>query len=159
MAATEAGALLTEAHRLAQARLGGQVASQSLAAWNLVDIETLTATTGTWLQVSVPLIKAQHRQSAVIAADYLRKTGATAEQVAAWMDAETWFTAAEAKAAGFVDEIEGAADGDKSARWNLSAYANAPKPAEPDAGALLAEQADRQQRLNRSRLGALIPRI
>lgn len=63
---------LTEAHRLAQARLGGQVASQSLAAWNLVDIENLTATTETWLQVSVPLIKAQHRQSAVIAADYLR---------------------------------------------------------------------------------------
>jgi ATP-dependent Clp protease protease subunit len=92
-----------------------------------------------------------------IAADYIRKTSATAEQVAAWMDAETWFTAAEAKAAGFVDQIDGAGDADKSARWNLSAYANAPKPAEPEAAALLAEQADRQHRLNRSRLALLRP--
>ena len=90
-----------------------------------------------------------------IAADYIRKTSATAEQVAAWMDAETWFTAAEAKAAGFVDQIDGAGDADKSARWNLSAYANAPKPTEPEAAALLAEQADRQHRLNRSRLALL----
>ena len=92
-----------------------------------------------------------------IAADYIRKTSASAEQVAAWMDAETWFTAAEAKAAGFVDQIDGAADADKSARWNLSAYANAPKPAEPEVAALLAEQADRQHRLNRSRLALLQP--
>ena len=92
-----------------------------------------------------------------IAADYIRKTSASAEQVAAWMDAETWFTASEAKAAGFVDQIDGAGDADKSARWNLSAYANAPKPTEPEAAALLAEQADRQHRLNRSRLALLQP--
>ena len=91
-----------------------------------------------------------------IAADYIRKTSATAEQVAAWMDAETWFTAAEAKAAGFVDQIDGAGDADKSARWNLSAYANAPKQEEPDSSQL-AEQADRQHRLNRSRLAMLQP--
>lgn len=96
-----------------------------------------------------------------IANDYARKTGASAEQIAAWMDAETWFTATDAKAAGFIDEITGAADDSKAARWNLSAYSNAPKPADPppaDAAAL-AEQADRQHRLNRSRLALLHPRI
>jgi len=95
-----------------------------------------------------------------IAADYARKTGASTEQIAAWMDAETWFTAEEAKAAGFVDEISGAApDTSKAAsRWNLSAYANAPKPATPPAApdpAELAAQAERQHRLNRSRLALL----
>lgn len=93
-----------------------------------------------------------------IAADYMRKTGADAEQVAAWMDAETWFTAEEAKEAGFVDAIVKADDAKKSARWNLSAYANAPKPAEPEAD--LTAQAKRLQQLNRSRLEAsLLSRI
>jgi len=100
-----------------------------------------------------------------IAGDYARKTNASAEQIAAWMDAETWFTAAEAQAAGFVDQIDGAADdgkaADKAARWNLSAYANAPKPAAPDQAALAAqaeaEAADRLSRLNRGRLEALLP--
>ena len=36
---------------------------------------------------------------------YSAKSGQTSEQIQAWMDAETWFTAEEAKAAGFVDEI------------------------------------------------------
>jgi ATP-dependent Clp protease protease subunit len=79
-----------------------------------------------------------------IAADYMRKTKASAEQVKAWMDAETWFTAQEAQAAGFIDAIEpntqaGDATEDaaqaSAARWNLSAYANAPKPATPAAPA------------------------
>ena len=93
-----------------------------------------------------------------IANDYARKTGAKADQIAAWMDAETWFTAEEAKAAGFVDEVTGSADDSKAARWNLSAYANAPKPKEPaePGQSELDAQADRQQRLNRSRLDALL---
>lgn len=41
-----------------------------------------------------------------IAGTYSRKTGAPVEDMAALMDAETWFTAAEAKAAGFIDEID-----------------------------------------------------
>jgi ATP-dependent Clp protease protease subunit len=94
-----------------------------------------------------------------IAADYARKTGAGVEQIASWMDAETWFTAEEAKAAGFVDEITGAAgDANKAAsRWNLSAYANAPKAADPPQPdpAELAAQAERQHKLNRSRLALL----
>lgn len=104
-----------------------------------------------------------------IAADYTRKTGKAADQVKTWMDAETWFTAQEAADAGFVDEVfvasqaaEGAAPA-ASARWNLSAYANAPKvqpPAQPPKDDNnLAELAARQQRLNRSRLALLQHRI
>jgi ATP-dependent Clp endopeptidase proteolytic subunit ClpP len=36
---------------------------------------------------------------------YAAKSGQSAEQIQEWMDAETWFTAAEAQAAGFVDEV------------------------------------------------------
>lgn len=36
---------------------------------------------------------------------YVAKSGQSPEQVQAWMDAETWFTAAEALAAGLIDEI------------------------------------------------------
>lgn len=96
-----------------------------------------------------------------IAGDYQRKTGATAEQVVAWMDAETWFTAEEAKDAGFVDQVLSASQSGNSTqanagRWNLSAYANAPKqaPQRPTA-AELAAQAQRVARLNRSRLELL----
>ena len=38
-------------------------------------------------------------------AAYAAKSGQEPEQIGAWMDAETWFTAAEAKDAGFVDEV------------------------------------------------------
>jgi ATP-dependent Clp endopeptidase proteolytic subunit ClpP len=36
---------------------------------------------------------------------YAAKSGQTPEQIQQWMDSETWFTAQEAKDAGFVDEI------------------------------------------------------
>jgi ATP-dependent Clp endopeptidase proteolytic subunit ClpP len=36
---------------------------------------------------------------------YAAKSGQSAEQITEWMDAETWFTAAEAQAAGFIDEV------------------------------------------------------
>lgn len=76
---------------------------------------------------------------------YVDRTGQGADQVAAWMAAETWFTAQEAVDAGFADSIADAAP-KASASWNLSAYAKAPampKPgpqpehAKADAGALL----------------------
>lgn len=92
-----------------------------------------------------------------IAADYAKKTGKTLEQMHAWMDAETWFSAAEALDAGLVDAIDpnSKADSKNSAQWNLSAYANAPKPQDPapDIAALAAAQ---QQR-NRNRLRLLTP--
>jgi len=66
--------------------------------------------------------------------DYTAKTGKDEEQVRAWMDAETWFTAAEAKAEGFIDSIVSAESKAKNT-WNLSAFAKVPDqlkaPADP----------------------------
>jgi ATP-dependent protease ClpP protease subunit len=57
--------------------------------------------------------------------DYVKKTGKTADEVAAWMNAETWFTAQEALDNRFVDTVT---ENKKiENKWNLSAYANAPK--------------------------------
>jgi len=56
--------------------------------------------------------------------DYMKKTGKDAEQIAAWMDAETWFTAAEALENGFVDRLAAAPKAKNT--WNLAAFGNAP---------------------------------
>jgi len=72
-------------------------------------------------------------------AEYVRKTGATAEQVQTWCEAETWFTGQEAVDAGFADALTGAVDGAAqpaakaaSRHWRLSAYGHAPKLPKPD---------------------------
>lgn len=41
----------------------------------------------------------------VLVATYEQKSGQTSDAIKEWMDAETWFTAAEALAAGFIDEV------------------------------------------------------
>jgi ATP-dependent protease ClpP protease subunit len=106
-----------------------------------------------------------------IAATYMKKTGATLAQVQAWMDAETWFTCQEALDAHFIDAIEpntqqgDMAEDAQQNRWNLSAYANAPKPQPraapaPDPAALAAELAAKaatQHQANRNRLRLFVP--
>lgn len=69
---------------------------------------------------------------------FVDRTGQSAEQVSQWLAAETWFTADEAVAAGFADRVAEAAP-KAQARWDLSAYANAPQlpadlaaPQQPD---------------------------
>ena len=65
-----------------------------------------------------------------IIADYKRKCGASQEQVVAWMDATTWFTAQEALDAKLIDAIDPntkQAKDNPAAKWNLAAYPNAPK--------------------------------
>lgn len=57
--------------------------------------------------------------------DYTAKTGKDEAQIRAWMDAETWFTAAEAKEHGFVDSITTAPAAKNT--WNLAAFDKAPK--------------------------------
>lgn len=106
-----------------------------------------------------------------IAATYVRATGCTPAQAQAWMDAETWFTAAEALQAKFIDTVAAASQREgttsaqaRAAAWNLSAYANAPKPQpgqaereatlEADRTATLARAAAVQQN-NRNRLRLL----
>ena len=101
-----------------------------------------------------------------IVSDYARVCGATAEQIVAWMDAETWMTADEAVANGFArlavepdgdeggddtdDDGDGAKPTKNATRWNLSAYQRAPKaliqpaaPPAPDWAALHANNARR----------------
>lgn len=68
---------------------------------------------------------------AELVADYARQTGNDAEQIKAWLDAETWFTADEAVQNGFADRI--AESGKAAARWNLAAFDRAPElPVEPE---------------------------
>lgn len=88
-----------------------------------------------------------------IASDYANKTGATPDQVTAWMDAETWFTAQEALDAGFIDAIDANTKNEKAqAKWNLSAYANAPvQEAEQEAPDVEA-QTKQQIQMNKNRL-------
>lgn len=66
-----------------------------------------------------------------IADDYVARTGRERSEIIAWMDAETWMTAEQAKERGFADEVVEVVSGTKNlADWDLSAYANAPKPEE-----------------------------
>lgn len=75
----------------------------------------------------------------VLAAQYAAKTKQSAADCLAMMDAETWLTAEEAIAAGFVDDAAPVIKAD-ARKWNLAAYQKAPpgkpetapKPAEPD---------------------------
>lgn len=60
-----------------------------------------------------------------IVTDYTNKTGKEEQQIVDWMNAETWFTAAEAIEHGFVDRMAPAASKTKNT-WNLAAFAKAP---------------------------------
>ena len=62
---------------------------------------------------------------------YEAKSPATSEQIKDWMADETWFTAADAKEAGFVDEVIGVESDDEAlasvaATFDLSIYAHVP---------------------------------
>lgn len=59
-----------------------------------------------------------------IVTDYVNKTGKPAAEIAAMMDAETWFTAAAAIEAGFVDGLAATAAKVENT-WNLAAYGTA----------------------------------
>lgn len=61
----------------------------------------------------------------VIVNDYTSKTGKDAAEIVAMMEAETWFTATEALANGFIDRIA-SAPAKAANTWNLAAYAKAP---------------------------------
>lgn len=87
--------------------------------------------------------------------DYAKRTGAKAEQIVEWMNAETWFTAQEAVDNGFATRVAdeaAAADNAEKRAFNLAAYDKTPKalleqkpkaPAEPDFAALRAHNARR----------------
>lgn len=78
---------------------------------------------------------------------YMSRSGKDEAEVRALMDAETWFTAEEALAAGFIDTITGQADKAAMARFDLSVFARAPvalkQPAPPQPEKEDAAAADR----------------
>lgn len=95
--------------------------------------------------------------------DYMRRTGKGRAEVAAWLDAETWFTAEEALAAGFVDRIAGdAEEGDTgtegeavAAEWSagdLDAYRNVPAALRRDPGPAVEPEAEAEERDRRVRM-------
>jgi len=61
--------------------------------------------------------------------DYTSRTGKPEQEIRDKMQAETWFTAQEALEYGFIDSITDKTTAKNT--WNLSAFANPPKP-EPD---------------------------
>lgn len=71
MAATTEGAALTEAHRLAQARLAAEVAQLVLESWAVLDPENLDDTVNRWLRLLIPAIARRHANSARLAGTYL----------------------------------------------------------------------------------------
>ena len=77
MAATLAGARLTEGHRLAQARLRADTVARLLAVWPLLDPKALDATAERWLTAALPIVEAQRAASAVLAESYARAFRAT----------------------------------------------------------------------------------
>lgn len=86
----------------------------------------------------------------VIAGQYAKRSGKSSDEMKAMMSAETWFTAQEAVDVGLADRIAESAP-NAQASWDLSAYANAPKPTAsaapaPDPiDAITAEHRERQQ--------------
>lgn len=98
--------------------------------------------------------------------DYMRRVNVDREQVVAWMNAETWFTAAEAIEHGFADRIAGGDGTTARAAWNLAAYANVPvalvvpEPEvveHPGPEANPAAEAEHAHRSRRAAVAALIP--
>lgn len=60
--------------------------------------------------------------------DYARRTGKQADEIVAWMNDETWFTADEAVENGFADRKVDVVKERGKNQWNLSAYDHAPAP-------------------------------
>lgn len=76
--------------------------------------------------------------------EYAAKTGQDRDRIEAWCKAETWFTAGQAQEHGFIDTVldtDRASAKAQARNWNLSAYANAPQPAERPSPASAADPA------------------
>lgn len=72
MAATAAGAALTEAHRLAQVRLAAVTSQQLMDLFGLLDPADLDGTVARWLRSVVPAVTRAGGASAQLSANYLR---------------------------------------------------------------------------------------
>lgn len=66
-----------------------------------------------------------------LAGVYATRKNVTKDQAQAWMNAETWFTAEEAVAAGLADAVEAQPVAENRAAFDLSGYANLPAALQP----------------------------
>lgn len=71
MAITIVGRQLTEAHRLAQARIGAAATGDILTSFALLDPTAIDSTIERWLRIAVPAIVRRRETSAQMAASYL----------------------------------------------------------------------------------------
>jgi len=72
MASTQRGRQLTEAHRVAQTRVGLQTVQQLVPLWRLLDPSAVDDTLAGWLRAVVPVVRRQNEVSAGLAANYYR---------------------------------------------------------------------------------------
>ncbi len=71
MSATYAGSRLTEAHRLAQSRLGAQTVQNLRPIWSLLDPVDIDGSFQGWLDAVLTIIRSQRSSSARLAATYV----------------------------------------------------------------------------------------
>lgn len=72
MAATVEARRLTEAHRLAQARIGATVVQAMRTIWPLLNVDDLDASLDRWLSASSLIVSGQRSSSARLAATYVQ---------------------------------------------------------------------------------------
>lgn len=70
MARSPSAARLTEAHRLAQARVGAGTTTQMRAVWKTLDVNDLDGSFDRWLNLAAPIVRANRMTSARLAANY-----------------------------------------------------------------------------------------
>lgn len=73
MAVTLAGTRLTEAHRIAQARISAATVRDLLRVWPLLDHAAIEATMPSWLSVAVPVVQRHRLQSAKLGRIYYER--------------------------------------------------------------------------------------
>lgn len=69
---TREGAKLTEAHRVAQLRNAGEAVRMSRAAWGLLDLRDIDASTERWLRAMLPVLRRYNKKSRDLAEAYLK---------------------------------------------------------------------------------------
>lgn len=94
------------------AMAGDRIITARDATWMIHNVWTISMGNAAAMRETADLLD---KEDGVYAERYATRTGQSVEDVRAWMAAETWMTAAEAKARGFTDEIAEAPASDDGA--------------------------------------------
>jgi ATP-dependent Clp protease protease subunit len=93
------------------AMVGDRITTARDATWMIHEVWTLAMGNAAALRETADLLD---KENGTYAERYATRTKQSVADVRAWMAAETWMTAAEAKARGFTDDISEASSSDKS---------------------------------------------